>query len=155
MDSISARACVCRKGFTLLEALIVLTMLGSLAAISMPRISAAIRQARLNRAATVMANDLQLALSLAARQRQPVQISASVATQTYRFTDRSSGTVLHQRTLGSGSDYHITSLSFSVAVLDVLPTGTVSGPLEIKVQTESGSRTISMSSAGQIRVSQS
>ncbi len=140
-------------GFTLLELLIALVILGILAAVAMPSFSRSINMNKLNRAAAVLSTDFRLALSLAARQRQPVQIAFNSSTKTYTFSDRASGSVLHERTLGTESEYKLTALSCSVASIDVLPTGTTSGPLTVKLASQSGTRTVTMSSAGQIRVS--
>ena len=75
-----------RIGFSMVELIAILSIIGILAAIGAPAISRIIRHNRVNRAATVIASDLQNAFAVAARQREPVRIQADAATRSYQWS---------------------------------------------------------------------
>jgi prepilin-type N-terminal cleavage/methylation domain-containing protein len=143
-----------RRGFTILELMAVVGIIGILATMAGPAMSRIVRHQRTNRAATVIAADLQNAFAVAARQRQPVRIQADAASRSYQFIDRRTGAVLRIRTFyGDTSEYRLSQLVFNPATLDVFPSGISSGPLTVSLANGDYSKTISASTAGFIRVS--
>src|SRR5439155_3635155 len=107
-------------------------ILGILATMTGPAISRITRHQRVNRAATVIASDLQNAFAVAARQREPVRIQADASTRSYQFVDRKTGAVLRIRTFyGDTSDYRLTKLEFSPTTIDVFPNGISSAAVTI------------------------
>src|SRR5437868_10861329 len=62
-------------GFSLLELVIVLVILGLGTALTFPTVSRITTHSRVNQAAMVVAQDLSLALSAAARERKPIRIA--------------------------------------------------------------------------------
>jgi type II secretion system protein H len=154
MQIMSANHKYYRQGFTMVEVLVVVAIVGILATMVGPAMSRIVRHQRANRAATVIAADLQNAFAVAARQRQPVRIQANAASRSYQFIDRKSGSVLRIRTFyGDTSEYRLTKLEFSPATLDVFPSGVSSAPLTIILANGDYGKTISASTAGFIRVS--
>lgn len=142
-----------RRGFTVIELLMVVCIMGILAAMAGPRISKIIRHNRVNRAAMVITADLQNAFASAARQRQPVRISADAATKSYQFVDRKTGAVLKIRSFyGDTSEYHLKTLVFTPAIIDVFPTGVSSSPVVVDLGNGDYSRRITASTAGFIRM---
>jgi prepilin-type N-terminal cleavage/methylation domain-containing protein len=142
-----------RLGFSLFELLIVIVILGILSTMTGPAISRIVRHNRVNRAATVIASDLQNAFAVAARQREPVRIQADEATRSYQFVDRKSGAVLRIRTFyGDTSEYRLTSLKFNPATIDVFPNGVSSNAVVIDLANGDYSRRITASTAGFVRV---
>lgn len=142
-----------RPGFSLMELLFVVAILGILAAIAGPRISLIVRHNRVNRAAMVITADLQNAFASAARQREPVRISADAATKSYQFVDRQTGKVLRIRSFyGDTSEYRLSQLVFTPATIDVFPTGVSSTPIVIDLANGDYSRKITASTAGFIRM---
>jgi type II secretion system protein H len=140
-------------GFTIFELLVVVAILGILATMTGPAISRIVRHNRVNRAATVIASDLQNAFAVAARQREPVRIQADAASRSYQFVDRKSGAVLRIRTFyGDTSEYRLTKLQFDNPTIDVFPNGVSSKPLVIDLANGDYARQITASTAGFVRV---
>jgi len=141
-----------RRGFTVIELLMVVSIMGILAAMTGPHISKIIRHNRVNRAAMVITADLQNAFASAARQREPVRISADASTKSYQFVDRKTGEVLKIRSFyGDTSEYRLTTLVFTPATIDVFPTGVSSSPVVVNLGNGDYSRRITASTAGFIR----
>ena len=140
-------------GFTIFELLVVVAILGILATMTGPAISRIVRHQRVNRAATVIASDLQNAFAVAARQREPVRIQADENTRSYQFVDRKTGAVLRIRTFyGDTSEYRLTKLKFNPATIDVFPNGVSSAKVDIDLANGDYSKKISASTAGFVRV---
>jgi prepilin-type N-terminal cleavage/methylation domain-containing protein len=143
-----------RRGFTMVETLVVVALIGILATMVGPAMSRIVRHQRANRAAMVISADLQNAFAVAARQREPVRIQADAATRSYQFIDRKTGAVLRIRTFyGDTSEYRLTSLVFTPATIDVFPSGISSSAVTINLANGDYAKTITASTAGFIRVS--
>ena len=140
-----------RSGFTLLETIIVLLVIAMMTAVVAPKVNSAIGHSRVQNSANVIAADLQLAFSLASRQRTPLRITVDPSNNSYSITTRA-GTVIKARDMGDGSDLHVGTMSSSRTTLDVFPNGLSSGPITITVGINGYVNTISMTRAGQVRV---
>ena len=141
-----------RHGFSIFELLVVVVIMGALAAMVAPAISTIVRHQRVNWSATVIAADLQNAFAVAARQRQPVRIQADANTRSYQFVDRKTGAVLRIRTFyGDTSEYRLTKLVFTPATIDVFPSGISSSALVIDMANGDYTKQIRASTAGFIR----
>lgn len=142
-----------RVGFTILELIAVVSILGLMATITGPAMSRIVRHNRVNRSATVIAADLQNAFAVAARQRQPIRIQADAATRSYQFVDRATGEVLRIRTFyGDTSEYRLTRLVFTPATIDVFPSGISSSALVVDLENGDYVRQVTASTAGFIRM---
>lgn len=138
-----------RGGFTLVEALIVVALLGLLMAMALPRFSRELRVNRVNQAAQVLASDLERAFTTAARQRKPVRLSWNNSAMQYSISDRASGTVLLARGLGTGnSSFGVLHVSFSASPLDIFPVGFASSALTVTLTAQDYSRRVQMTRAG-------
>jgi len=143
-----------RRGFSIIELIAVVSIIGILAMMAGPAMSRIVRHQRTNRAATVIAADLQNAFAVAARQRQPVRIQADAATRSYQFIDRKTNAVLRIRTFyGDTSEYRLTKLVFTPATIDVFPSGISSAAIVVDLANGDYAKKISASTAGFIRVS--
>ena len=140
-----------RAGFTLIETIIVLVVIAMLAVLVTPKVTSAIGSSRVNNSAGVIAGDLQLAFSLASRQRTALRITVDPSNATYTIATRT-GTVIRERDLGAGSDLHVSTMSATATTLDVFPNGLASGPISITIGINGYEQTISMTRAGQVRV---
>ena len=143
-----------RSGFSMLEMLVVLIIVGILAAITIPRFSRVMRHERVNRAAQVIVADLQNGFAMAGRQRAPVRLTFTASTMTYVFSDRATGTVFQTRIMDKRSEYALTTMTATPATVDVLPNGIGSTALTVTVAQGDYSRSVTASSAGFVRLVQ-
>lgn len=137
----------------MVELIVIVAIIGIMAAIGGPAISRIIRHQRVNRATTLVTSDLQNAFAVAARQREPVRIQADNANRSYQFIDRKSGTVLRIRTFyGDTSEYRLSKLNFAPATLDIFPDGISSAPLTVDLGNGDYNKQITASTAGFVRI---
>ena len=139
-------------GYTLIEVVIVLLIIGLLAAMALPAVSQLMQSGRLDAAQAVVASDLQTALSIAGRQRKPVRISWDSAAVAYTISDRASATAFRVRPLGIGSEFSMTSVTFVPATVDVFPGGVASAALTVRVSWNGSARTVTMTRTGLVRL---
>ena len=140
-----------RAGFSMVEMLIVLIVIGLLVRITVVKTSRVMRHERVNRAAQVLVQDLQNGFAMAGRQRAPVRLTFTPATKTYVFSDRLSGTVYLTRVMDNRTEYQLSSMTPSVNTVDILPNGIGSAAFTVAVALGDYSKTVSASSAGFIR----
>ena len=142
-----------RHGFSMLEMLVVLIVLGILVTIAIPKLGTIMRHERINRAAQVVAQDLQNGFAMAGRQRAPVRLTFYPSTKSYEFTDRATGKLLQKRLLSPGSGYSVGSVVSTASPVDVLPNGIGSVSFVVTLSSGDYSRKVSASSAGFVRMS--
>ncbi len=141
------------SGFSIIEMLVVIVVLGIMAGIAGPAMSTMVRHNRVNRATMVITSDLQNAFAVAARQRQPVQIQADSANRSYQFVDRKTGAILRIRTFyGDNSEYLLSTLVFTPSTIDVFPNGVSSSALTVRLANGDYSKQIKASTAGFVRI---
>ncbi len=136
----------------MLEMVVVCSIIGLLVAISVPKMSRIIRHERVDRAATVIVQDLQNGYALAGRQRSPVRLTFTPSLQKYVFSDRTTGTAIMTRILSTGADYSLSSLSSTSNTVDVLPNGIGSTAFTVTIANGDYSRVITASTAGFVRL---
>lgn len=142
-----------RDGFTLTELLIVLILVGVIGGFAVMRVGAMMEQTRVQRAASVVAADLKMAHSMAGRQRQPIQISIDEAGRAFRLRDYAvPATIYSERYFHAAGEYPVDSFQASETSLLVYPNGLAEGPLTITVAAGGRSRVITMTRAGQVRI---
>jgi prepilin-type N-terminal cleavage/methylation domain-containing protein len=142
-----------RNGFTMLELMLVVVLLGIVSAMSAGRIHDLIIQQRVVRAATAVQNGLESAFALAGRNRQPVRISWSPASMQFGVTDRS-GNVFYRR-IGLGADaYGLESANVSVSrsPVEVYPGGLANDTLAVTLSVSGMTKRIRMTRSGLVRV---
>ncbi|HEX2167160.1 MAG TPA: GspH/FimT family pseudopilin [Longimicrobiales bacterium] len=143
-----------RDGFTLTEVLIVLILVGIIGGFAFAQVGSMLAKTRVQRAASVVAADLKLAHSLAARQRQPIRISIDPAANAMRLRDFATpATIYSQRYFHAEGEYPVETFSADETSVLVYPNGLSEKPMTITVAAGGESRQISMSRAGQVRVS--
>lgn len=89
-----------RRGFTLVELMVLIGIVGLMAAIAVPSFNGYMRANRIDTTADQMASDMALARSIAVGQGRVVTLDG-VATG-YTLTDQTDGRVIRQRTFEGG-----------------------------------------------------
>jgi prepilin-type N-terminal cleavage/methylation domain-containing protein len=141
-----------RGGFTLIEVVVVVMIASIVVGMSIPRLTRSLAQNRMQRAAAVVATDLQLAHSMAARQRSPVRLTVDTANRVIRIRDAATATTVYsQRHLGS-NEFGVQRLGADRLDVVILPTGLSNHPIELTLRAAGSTRIVSMSRAGQVRV---
>ncbi len=141
-----------RHGFSMLEMLVVMIIIGVLVMMVVPKMGRVMRHERVNRAAQVIVADLQNGFAMAGRQRAPVRLTFTPSTKTYVFSDRATGTVFQTRIMDGRSEYALSTLSATPTTIDVLPNGIGSTSFSVTVAQGDYSRTVTASSAGFVRL---
>lgn len=136
----SIRRLVGRAGFTLIEMLVVVTMLALIMGVSVGRISAIITRQRVNRAAIAVSNDLQTAFALALRDRKPVQIRFDTTTMALSVRDVASGAVFRTTSL-TAFNMNASNVSVSRPSVSVYPAGLANDSLSITFSATIGDAT--------------
>ena len=148
--ALSGRA---RRGFSLVEMMVTVSMLAIMVGMSAPHVSKDISHARVNSAARVVAGDLENALSLAGRQRRPVRVVVDGSAKEIRLVDRVTGTVMSRRALGDASDFKLYSVSSAPATVELLPHGVATATTIVTLSAGGYSRRVTMTRGGHVRVS--
>jgi prepilin-type N-terminal cleavage/methylation domain-containing protein len=144
------------RGFTLVEMLIVVTILSLVSLIANTSFRNFRERATLNRAARVIAADMALTRSYAIRERQNVSLVADEASRTYAIRT-ADGDTLAVRSLDSSTDLAIDSLN-------VLATGDsitfnsrgmlLTAVAQVDVGRASGNRRVQVNGIGRARIIQ-
>ena len=144
-----------RVGFTLVEMLISITVMGTVAAMGMPKVNSTIRQQRVIAASNALASDVEAAFSVTARQRKPVRILYDSPSGEIRVVDRTTPTVVYsRRPLGLTSEYHLDAVSLSPATVDVFPVGLASAGFTVTLTNGAFQRRVIVTRTGLTRVTQ-
>jgi type II secretion system protein H len=143
-----------RAGFTLTEMLVVIVVMGLLAAIAAPKIGSQISRSKVRQAATVVMGDLEQAVTLAARARLPMVIRCECGTMTLLLRDRGAAdSVRLRRSFAPGSGMEVTTMTLSRDSVIVFPSGVLSDTLAVVLTGPDGySRTVTLSRAGRVRL---
>jgi prepilin-type N-terminal cleavage/methylation domain-containing protein len=140
-------------GFTLIEMVIAITVVGILIAVSIWRIVPAVERAKVRQATSVIAADLRYAQMVAARQHRPVVVIVTPAVQGYMIRDRNGTTIFRTRLLGPDTDYGVQDLSSTPAnAVEVFPSGVTPQTTILTVKNDSYERKVRITRAGHVRI---
>lgn len=142
-----------RAGFSLIEMMVTVSMLGIMVGMVAPNVSKDISHSRVNGAARVVATDLEQALSIAGRQRRPVRVVFDGSAKEIRLIDRTNGQLISRRALGGLSEYKLYSVAGSPSTVDLLPHGVATASTIVTLSAGGYSRTVTMTRGGHVRVS--
>lgn len=149
-----------RRGFTILELLIVIVMISLLAAVSLGRTGRILAGWRVNRAAQAMSEELQKGFALVGRNRKPVIIGFDKRTMVMTIRARTD-TVYTRRSFGAESEYNLDSADVRLAMsdvepvalnLEVYPPGLAADSLSIVIRKPGGFRRVRMLRGGLVQI---
>lgn len=139
-------------GFTLFEAVMVLVIVATVVGALTPSVVRQLSQARVNRAATVMAAEFLQAQTLAGRQRRPIVVAFDVVNRIVFVNDPATSTTVSLRRLGDDSDFRLTSLTASTGSVLILPNGMANTAVTVTVGSAGYTRQVRLTRAGQVRI---
>jgi len=141
-----------RRGFTMIEMVLALTIIAITTAMAAPRVSVLLRHQKVDRASQIVASDIRAAFTSAARGRVPVRVDFAFASRRYAITNRVTGDTIIQRDLSTG-DLGVGSLGGSNASFQVFPSGIATSPDTVRISdAASYVRRVAISRAGAVRV---
>jgi prepilin-type N-terminal cleavage/methylation domain-containing protein len=144
-----------REGFSLIELTVVLLLIGVGMGTVVPAVGRTLSRVRLQRAAHVVATDLQLAGSLAARRRAPIRMSVDTASRIIRIVDHLTPTQVYaERRFDRTSEFAVERLTASRTTVVFYPNGLANDSIRVTLTGASDTRLVRMSRVGQIRFTQ-
>jgi prepilin-type N-terminal cleavage/methylation domain-containing protein len=144
-----------REGFSLIELIVVLLLIGIGAGTVIPAVGRTLSRTRLQRAANVVATDLQLAHTTAARRRAPIRMSVDTANRVVRIVDHVTPTTVYaERRYDRTSEYAVQRLRASPTTLVFYPNGLANDTIRFTLTGSGDTRFVRMSRVGQIRFTQ-
>jgi prepilin-type N-terminal cleavage/methylation domain-containing protein len=147
-----------RRGFTLLELIVVITVMGILTAMSIGKSSRILTGWRVNRAAQAYSEELQQGFAIVGRNRKPVIMSFNTDSMTFYIRSRpdAAGTVttFRRRHFGKDSEYKlkVADLTFNRLSLEVYPPGLAADSLSIVISKQGAARRIRMLRGGLVQI---
>jgi prepilin-type N-terminal cleavage/methylation domain-containing protein len=143
-----------RPGFTMLELLVVLSIIALVSSFAMVGFTRIVNQVRIDQAAATVSYDLQMAFAIVGRNRKPVRIAWDPANVRFLVTDRSDTLLFRTRIMGPDSPYKLNASMFTVSksMVEIYPPGLAADSLNIHIINKDQKRTISMQRGGLVRV---
>lgn len=143
-----------RRGFSLLELLVVISMIGVIAMISIGRTSSMITQWRVSRAAQAYGEELQSAFAIVGRDRRPVRITLDTGAMELRITNRTASVVYRRRNFGLSSEYRLdpADLNASALTVEVFPPGLAADSLSVTISRQGKLRRVRMLRGGLVQI---
>lgn len=145
----SSRSPALRRGFSLIELLIVIVIAGVLVSISAGAIGRQIARDRVLRSAMVIEGLLTEASQLAVRRRAPVTLTFSGTTLS--INDRATGTAIKSRNFGPDYDLRATLAMSPTTGITIYPNGRANSAVRINVSGMGLSQTVSRTATGIVR----
>jgi prepilin-type N-terminal cleavage/methylation domain-containing protein len=142
-----------RSGFSLLELLIVLSMMSLIGMMAIGRTSSLMTQWRLTRAAQAYGEELQSAFALVGRSRKPMTITLDKVKMEVRVSDRN-GVVYRRRNIGTTSAYKLdpADVTASRLVLEVFPPGLAADSMSVEFSRQGKYRRVRLLRGGLVQV---
>ena len=143
-----------RRGFSLLELLVVISMIGVISMISMGRTSSMMTQWRVSRAAQAYGEELQSAFAIVGRDRRPVRITLDKTAMELRLTNRTGTVIYRRRNIGKSSAYKLDAadVTASKLTIEVFPPGLAADTLSVTISRQGKLRRIRMLRGGLVQI---
>lgn len=134
-----------------MEVIVALTIVGIVAAISVPKMWDIGNQNRVHRASQGLQIEAQQAFAIAARNRSPVTLRWSSATAEVQLTNLA-GTTIYRRRAVTGYGLLASEVTVTPAVFTVFPNGMARDSLIITIARSTHTKSIHVSRAGMVQV---
>lgn len=144
-----------RRGFTMMELLIVLTLTAVVTGLSLGRITSFLAHERVAKAAVGLATDIQAGFAIPGRIRRPVRITVDTSKMQLVITDRGQTTVYRKTAFGSRYNLLPSNVSFyppAGTTFEIYPNGFASDSLVITLTASGSSRSIRATKSGMVQV---
>lgn len=138
-----------RRGFSLIEVLMVVVLVGILLSISVPAVGRQVTRDRVIRSATVVQGMLEEASLAAARRRVPVTVTLSGGA--LRVTDRETNDVIRERTFGNDQDLRAALRMSPSTGITIFPNGRADSNLRIALTGGGASALVTRTATGIVR----
>jgi Tfp pilus assembly protein FimT len=137
----------------MIEVMLVLSMLGIIASVSLGKLHEIIVQQRVLRAASAVQNTVETAFAIATRNRRPISISWDASTMQLKVTDAAGTTRFRSLSLGSDA-YSLPSGSVTLTEnpIAVYPNGLAADSFSVKLTTPKTSKRVWISRAGLVKL---
>src|SRR5688572_18004915 len=131
-----------RRGFSLVELLVVIMIVAVAMATTLPRVGAVTNQTKVQRANQALQQDVQQAWALAARNRAPIVLKLVTSSMQLQITNLTGTTIYKRTSYGTGGSYGLTSseLTMAPATITVFPNGLANDTVGFAVARSSYSR---------------
>lgn len=146
-----------RGGFSLIELLITITLVGLIALFTIPRFNKIVGEQHVSRAAQALANDMQMAVAIAQRDRKPIRIRWSADSAKLAITNRAMTNTYRQLLLSGSNNYSIRGSQVTMypdnGIVEVYPNGLASDSISMTLTASTGySKRVRMTRAGLVQV---
>ncbi len=142
-----------RRGFSMIELLVVISMIGILSMFAFARTSSMMTQWRVARAAQAYAEEIQSAFAIVGRNRKPITITLDKVNMELRMTDRA-GIVYRRRNFGWTSAYKLDSadVKLSKLTVEVYPPGLAADSVSVEISRQGKYRRVRMLRGGLVQI---
>jgi prepilin-type N-terminal cleavage/methylation domain-containing protein len=143
-----------RRGFSLLELLIVISMIGLISLMAFGRISSMMTQWRVSRAAQAYGEELQSAFAIVGRDRKPIRITMDRTMMELRITNRDYSVTYRKRNFGKTSAYKLDSVDVTPTwrTLEIYPPGLAADSLSVVISRQGKFRRVRMLRGGLVQI---
>ena len=142
-----------RGGFTLMETLVTVTVVGLITAVAVSRISSIQSHQRVSRATNSLQNAMQMAFALAVRNGHPVRLTWSSDSVKFKITNRGGDTTYRHVDLGTDPfNFTSSNVTVSKSPLEIYPSGLANDTLSVTITANSMTKTIRVSRAGMVAI---
>jgi len=138
----------CRRGFTLVEAAVVIVIFSILTAIMIPKVTPTVARVSATRAANLVAQDLEQGFTLAQRAGGPVLLTAAPGQTGYTLTDRATGRVYSSRSFAHGNGLALDSVRITPSPVTIFPSGYADAAATVTLWSRGSARTITARRTG-------
>jgi prepilin-type N-terminal cleavage/methylation domain-containing protein len=142
-----------RRGFSLLELLVVVVITGVVTGLSMSKFSTYLAHERVAKAAVGIAGDINTAFAIPGRIRRPVRVRVDTSAMALLVTDRAQSTTY--RTTPFGSRYNLKASNVTVypaTALEIYPNGFASDTMLITLTSNGITQRVRVSKGGTVKV---